>query len=69
MKKIVMLTVILMLTAVVAVAQAEIKAGSVSVTPFAGGYFFENNQNLKDSVVMVCVSVIILQKILELKDF
>ena len=51
MKKIVILTIILMLTAVVTVAQAEVKAGSVSITPFAGGYFFEGNENLKDSVV------------------
>ena len=51
MKKIVMLIIILMLTAVVTVAQAEVKAGSVSITPFAGGYFFERNQDLKDTAV------------------
>ena len=51
MKKIVMLTIILILTAVVTVAQAEVKAGSVSITPFAGGYFFEHNQDLKDTAV------------------
>ena len=51
MKKIVMLTIILMLTAVVTVAQAEVKAGSVSITPFAGGYFFERSQDLKDTAV------------------
>ena len=51
MKKIVMLTIILMLTAVVTVAQAEVKAGSVSITPFAGGYVFERNQDLKETAV------------------
>ena len=51
MKKIVMLTIILMLTAVVTVAHAEVKAGSVSITPFAGGYVFERNQDLKETAV------------------
>ena len=49
MKKIFMLTVIIMLTVVVTAAQAEVKAGSVSVTPFVGYYFFEGNQDLKNS--------------------
>jgi OOP family OmpA-OmpF porin len=49
MKKIFMLTVVIMLTFVVTAAQAEVKAGSVSFTPFAGYYFFEGNQDLKNS--------------------
>ena len=49
MKKIFMLTVVIMLTFVVTAAQAEVKAGSVSLTPFAGYYFFEGNQDLKNS--------------------
>ena len=48
MKKIGILVVI-MLLAVVTAAQAEVKAGSVSLTPFAGYYFFEGNQDLKNS--------------------
>ena len=51
MKKIVMSTIILMLTAVVTVGQAEVKADSFSFTPFVGGYFFEGNENLKDTAV------------------
>ena len=49
MKKIFMLTVVILLMVVVTAAQAEVKAGSVSVTPFAGYYFFEGNQDLKNS--------------------
>jgi OOP family OmpA-OmpF porin len=49
MKKYFMLTVVILLMAVVTAAQAEVKAGSVSLTPFAGYYFFEGNQDLKNS--------------------
>ncbi|GAB6269484.1 MAG: hypothetical protein STSR0002_22260 [Smithella sp.] len=49
MKKIFMLTVVMALIAVVTTAQAEVKAGSFSVTPFIGGYVFEGNQNSKDA--------------------
>ena len=49
MKKYFMLTVVILLLAVVTAAQAEVKAGSVSLTPFAGYYFFEGNQDLKNS--------------------
>ena len=49
MKKIFMLTVVILLMVVVTAAQAEVKAGSVSFTPFAGYYFFEGNQDLKNS--------------------
>ena len=44
MKKIVMFIVVIMLTAVVTAAQAEVRAGSFSVTPFIGGYVFEGNE-------------------------
>jgi OmpA-OmpF porin, OOP family len=44
MKKVVMFVVVVMLTAFVAAAQAEVKAGSFSVTPFVGGYIFEGNE-------------------------
>jgi opacity protein-like surface antigen/ketosteroid isomerase-like protein len=49
MNKIFMLTVVMVLMAIVTAAQAEVKAGSFSVTPFIGGYIFEGNENLKDS--------------------
>ena len=39
-----MLTVIVMLLAVVTTAQAEVRAGSFTVTPFIGGYVFEGNE-------------------------
>jgi OmpA-OmpF porin, OOP family len=52
MKKIVMLTVMVMLMvmlmAAVKAAQAEVRADSVSVSPFIGGYFFEGNEKFKD---------------------
>jgi OOP family OmpA-OmpF porin len=49
MKKIGMLTVIVMLMAVVTAAQAEVRAGSFTVTPFFGGYTFEGNEHDLDS--------------------
>ena len=44
MKKFAMLSFIVMLLAVVGTAQAEVRAGSVTVTPFIGGYVFEGNE-------------------------
>jgi len=49
MKKFFMLTVVLMVVFAVGAAQAEVRAGSFSITPFIGGYFFEGNENLKDT--------------------
>ncbi|PKN52140.1 MAG: hypothetical protein CVU55_08785 [Deltaproteobacteria bacterium HGW-Deltaproteobacteria-13] len=49
MKKYGMLIIVIMLMAVSQPAKAEVRAGSFSVTPFAGGYFFEGNQNSKDA--------------------
>jgi len=51
MKKVVSLTFAIMFMTLVSVAQAEVKAGSASFTPFVGGYFFERNENLKDSAI------------------
>ena len=51
MKKVVSLTFAIMIMTLVSVAQAEVKAGSVSFTPFVGGYFFERSENLKDSAI------------------
>jgi OOP family OmpA-OmpF porin len=51
MKKIGMLAVIIMLMAFVTAAQAEVKAGSFSFTPFTGYYVFEGNQDLKNSPI------------------
>ncbi|HAR50046.1 MAG TPA: hypothetical protein DCR81_08115 [Smithella sp.] len=52
MKKIFMLTVVLMVMFASAAAQAEVRAGSFSFTPFVGGYFFEGNENLKDTYTL-----------------
>jgi OOP family OmpA-OmpF porin len=49
MKKIGILTVVMVLIAVVSTAQAEVKAGSFSVTPFIGGYVFEGNEDYKNT--------------------
>ena len=51
MKKIGMLTVVILLMAFVTATQAEVKAGSFSFTPFAGYYVFEGNQDLKNSPI------------------
>lgn len=51
MKKIISLTFAVLIISFVAVAHAEVKAGSVSFTPFVGGYFFERNQNVKDAAI------------------
>jgi OOP family OmpA-OmpF porin len=51
MKKSVIFTTVLLLLTIVAAAQAEVKAGSFSVTPFVGGYLFEGNQDLKHEPV------------------
>jgi len=52
MKKLFMLTVVLLVMFAVTAAQAEVRAGSFSITPFAGGYFFEGNENLKDTYTL-----------------
>jgi len=52
MKKFFMLTVVLMVMFAFTAAQAEVRAGSFSVTPFVGGYFFEGNENLKDTYTL-----------------
>jgi OmpA-OmpF porin, OOP family len=49
MKKFGVLTAIIMLMAVVTTAQAEVRAGSFTVTPFFGGYTFENNEHDLDN--------------------
>ena len=51
MKKIGILIVLVVLMTAFSTAQAEIKEGSFSFTPFAGVYFFEGNQDLKTSPV------------------
>lgn len=52
MKKLRFLFVALVMMTVAATVHAEVKAGSFSITPFVGGYFFENNQDLKDSAIV-----------------
>ncbi len=44
MKKVAAFVWVMMLLAFATVAQAEVKAGSFSVTPFIGGYVFEGNE-------------------------
>ena len=44
MKKVAAFVLVMMLFALATVAQAEVKAGSFSVTPFIGGYVFEGNE-------------------------
>ena len=51
MKKVGILIVFIVLMATFTTVQAENKAGSFSVTPFAGGYYFERNQDLRPSTV------------------
>ena len=52
MKKFIFLSVMLSLFAVFSPAQAEVRDGSFSLTPYAGGYFYEGNQDLKDSALV-----------------
>ena len=49
MKKISMLIIFLMLMTVSTTALADVKAGSVSITPFGGYYNFEGNEDLKNT--------------------
>ena len=49
MKKFFMFTVFLMVMFTSIAAQAEVNADSFTVTPFAGGYFFEGNENQRSS--------------------
>jgi OOP family OmpA-OmpF porin len=48
MKKIGMLITVIMLIAISTIAQAEVKAGSFTITPFAGVYTFEGNEGGND---------------------
>src|SRR5271169_4328849 len=49
MKKIGMLITVIMLIAISTIAQADVKAGSFTITPFAGVYTFEGNEGLNDA--------------------
>jgi len=49
MKKFFVFTVFLVVMSAVTAVQAEVMAGSFSVTPFAGGYFFEGNEGRTNS--------------------
>ncbi|MGA3281835.1 MAG: OmpA family protein [Smithella sp.] len=51
MKKIFMLTVVLMVIAFVTTAQAEEVAGSFSFTPYIGGYLFDKKQDVSNAPV------------------
>ena len=50
MKKITSLVVILMFMLVVATGYAQVKAGSVNITPTIGGYMFEGNEDMDNSL-------------------
>jgi OmpA-OmpF porin, OOP family len=51
-KKNVSLVIAIIVITFVTVAHAEVKAGSASITPFVGGYFFESSENLKNSAIV-----------------
>ena len=51
MKKGVFCCTLLLILALTATAMAQVKAGSVSITPSIGGYLFEGNQDLRHSPV------------------
>ena len=50
MKKITSLVVILLLMLVVATGYAQVKAGSVNITPTIGGYMFEGSEDMDSSL-------------------
>jgi len=52
MKKLVILSVFLMLAALVTSASAQVKAGSFTVTPVIGGYTFEGNEDMDNSLAL-----------------
>jgi OOP family OmpA-OmpF porin len=51
MKKMVVDITVLLVLLLTSAAMAEVKAGSVSITPYIGGYLFEGNQDLKHAPV------------------
>ncbi len=51
MKKIGMLITVIMLIAISTIAQADVKAGSFTITPFAGVYTFEGNEGVNDATL------------------
>jgi len=52
MKKIAVLSIFLLSILLPSASWAEIREGSFSLTPFAGGYFFEGNQEMTESAVL-----------------
>jgi outer membrane beta-barrel protein len=50
MKKTVLLVVVSILMVIASAAFAEVKSGSFSFTPFVGGYVFEGNEDLKNTI-------------------
>ncbi|MEN6330625.1 MAG: outer membrane beta-barrel domain-containing protein, partial [Smithella sp.] len=50
MKKIVMFLVCMALLSVVTVGFAQVRPGSVTITPTIGGYMFEGNEDMDNSV-------------------
>ena len=51
MKKIGMLITVIMLIAISTIAQADVKAGSFTITPFAGVYTFEGNEGINGATL------------------
>ncbi|MCE5262934.1 MAG: OmpA family protein [Deltaproteobacteria bacterium] len=51
MKKILLILSLILLLAFTTAANAEMKAGAFSVTPFIGGYLFQGEENLKDPLI------------------
>lgn len=52
MKKIISLVVILMMTCIVATGYAQVRHGSFDVTPYAGFYKFEGNEDMDSSIAL-----------------
>lgn len=50
MKKVIVLVSVLMLTLFVATGFAQVKKGSVNITPTIGAYMFEGNEDMKNSI-------------------
>ncbi|NTW77875.1 MAG: OmpA family protein, partial [Syntrophaceae bacterium] len=50
MKKIVMFLVCMALLSVVTVGFAQVRPGSVTITPTIGGYMFEGNEDMDNSL-------------------
>jgi len=51
MKRVIMGYVLILMLVIATAGQAEVKTGAVSVTPFIGGYLFQDEENLKNPLI------------------